>query len=103
MLTLSFGVLPSFPHHLLNLQQDESLLSSDLSTDLSDHKEQMPLLSFPEDEESVDEEELPSFLMQTSKICATVWTINNCIVYLENLMSSRTTVYHRGSFCVVQI
>ncbi|XP_061670531.1 PWWP domain-containing DNA repair factor 3B isoform X2 [Syngnathoides biaculeatus] len=45
---------PSRP--TLEPKQDESLLSSDLSVDISDHKK---------DDESVDEEELPSFLMQT--------------------------------------
>ncbi|XP_051918834.1 PWWP domain-containing DNA repair factor 3A-like isoform X2 [Hippocampus zosterae] len=60
---------PSRPR--FELKEDESLLSSDLPTELSDHKEQMPLLSFPEDEESVDEEELPSFLMQTRPLSIT--------------------------------
>ncbi|XP_019747422.1 PWWP domain-containing protein MUM1 isoform X2 [Hippocampus comes] len=60
---------PSRPR--FELKEDESLLLSDLSTELSDHTEQMPLLSFPEDEESVDEEELPSFLMQTRPLSIT--------------------------------
>uniref|UniRef100_A0A8D3DIQ5 PWWP domain-containing protein MUM1L1-like n=1 Tax=Scophthalmus maximus TaxID=52904 RepID=A0A8D3DIQ5_SCOMX len=49
--------------------QDESLLSSDLSIELSHHEEQLPSLSFQEDEDSVEEEdeELPSFLMQVYK------------------------------------
>uniref|UniRef100_A0A1A8H9V8 Melanoma associated antigen (Mutated) 1 n=2 Tax=Nothobranchius korthausae TaxID=1143690 RepID=A0A1A8H9V8_9TELE len=43
---------------------DESLLSSDLSIELSHYEEQLPSLSFQEDETSDDqEEELPSFLM----------------------------------------
>lgn len=51
------------------LQKDDSLLSSDLSIELSHHEEPLPILSFQEDEESADEEdeELPSFLMQTDK------------------------------------
>ncbi|XP_044202170.1 PWWP domain-containing DNA repair factor 3B [Thunnus albacares] len=50
-------------------EQDESLLSSDLSIELSHHEEQLPSLSFQEDEESEEEEaeELPSFLMQVDK------------------------------------
>ncbi|XP_018522323.1 PWWP domain-containing DNA repair factor 3B [Lates calcarifer] len=50
-------------------EQDESLLSSDLSIELSHHEEQLPSLSFQEDDESDidDEEELPSFLMQKDK------------------------------------
>ncbi|XP_034437158.1 PWWP domain-containing DNA repair factor 3A isoform X2 [Hippoglossus hippoglossus] len=47
-------------------EQDESLLSSDLSIELSHHEEQLPSLSSSEDEES-EEEELPSFLMQMDK------------------------------------
>ncbi|XP_054625624.1 PWWP domain-containing DNA repair factor 3A-like [Dunckerocampus dactyliophorus] len=54
---------PSSPR--FELKQDKSLLSSDLSIELSDHKEQLPQLSFQE--ETGDEEELPSFLMQTQK------------------------------------
>ncbi|XP_038556923.1 PWWP domain-containing DNA repair factor 3B isoform X1 [Micropterus salmoides] len=49
---------------------DESLLSSDLSIELSHHEEQLPSLSFQEDEGSDNEEEeedLPSFLMQADK------------------------------------
>lgn len=49
------------------VEQDESLLSSDLSIELSHYEEQMPSLSFQEDEESEEEEELPSFLMQVDK------------------------------------
>lgn len=49
------------------LQKDDSVLSSDLSIELSQHEEPLPILSFQEDEESPDEEELPSFLMQTDK------------------------------------
>ncbi|XP_031170241.1 PWWP domain-containing DNA repair factor 3B-like isoform X1 [Sander lucioperca] len=50
-------------------QEDQSLLSSDLSIELSHHEEQLPSLSFQEDEGSADEdeEELPSFLMQVDK------------------------------------
>ncbi|XP_076579236.1 PWWP domain-containing DNA repair factor 3B [Chaetodon auriga] len=49
-------------------EQEESLLSSDLSIELSCHEEQRLSLSFQEDEESDDEEEeLPSFLMQVDK------------------------------------
>lgn len=57
---------PSTPPHPLS---DESLLSSDLSIELSHHEEQLPSLSFQEDEDSVEEEdeELPSFLMQVYK------------------------------------
>uniref|UniRef100_A0A1A7Y8B6 Melanoma associated antigen (Mutated) 1 n=2 Tax=Iconisemion striatum TaxID=60296 RepID=A0A1A7Y8B6_9TELE len=48
--------------------QDESLFSSDLSIELSHYQEQLPTLSFQEDETSDDEEEeLPSFLMQKDK------------------------------------
>ncbi|XP_060923830.1 PWWP domain-containing DNA repair factor 3A-like isoform X2 [Limanda limanda] len=47
-------------------EQDESLLSSDLSIELSHHEQQLPSLSSSEDEESEDEE-LPSFLMQMGK------------------------------------
>ncbi|CAJ1048920.1 PWWP domain-containing DNA repair factor 3B-like isoform X1 [Xyrichtys novacula] len=48
---------------------DESLLSSDLSIELSHHEEQLLSLSIQEDIESEDEEEeeLPSFLMQEDK------------------------------------
>ncbi|XP_015250603.1 PREDICTED: PWWP domain-containing protein MUM1-like isoform X1 [Cyprinodon variegatus] len=46
-------------------EQDESLLSSDLSIELSHYEEQLPSLSMQEDEsEDEEEEELPSFLMQ---------------------------------------
>ncbi|KAM7423882.1 hypothetical protein PAMA_000310 [Pampus argenteus] len=48
-------------------EQDEPLLSSDLSIELSHHEEQLLSLSFQEDEESEEEEELPSFLMQVDK------------------------------------
>ncbi|XP_042342663.1 PWWP domain-containing DNA repair factor 3A [Plectropomus leopardus] len=50
-------------------EQDESLLSSDLSIELSIPEEQLPSLSFPEDEESdeEEEEELPSFLVELDK------------------------------------
>ncbi|XP_022064449.2 PWWP domain-containing DNA repair factor 3A [Acanthochromis polyacanthus] len=50
-------------------EQDDSLLSSDLSIELSHHEEQLPSLSFQADEESDDEEEeeLPSFLMQADR------------------------------------
>ncbi|XP_039992447.1 PWWP domain-containing DNA repair factor 3B [Xiphias gladius] len=49
-------------------EQDESLLSSDLSIELSHHEEQLPSLFFQEDEGSdEEEEELPSFLMQMDK------------------------------------
>ncbi|XP_077420693.1 PWWP domain-containing DNA repair factor 3A-like [Vanacampus margaritifer] len=53
------------------LKEDECLFSSDLPIGLSGSQEQMSLLSFPEDEESVDEEELPSFLMQTRPLSIT--------------------------------
>lgn len=43
-------------------------LSSDLSIELSPDKEQLPSLSFQEEEEKEsDEEELPSFLMQMDR------------------------------------
>ncbi|XP_034732885.1 PWWP domain-containing DNA repair factor 3B-like isoform X2 [Etheostoma cragini] len=50
-------------------EQDQSLMSSDLSIELSHHEEQFLSLSFQEDERSADEdeEELPSFLMQVDK------------------------------------
>lgn len=51
-------------------EQDDSLLSSDLSIELSHYEEQLPSLSFQEDEESDnddEEEELPSFLMQADR------------------------------------
>ncbi|KAM9366301.1 PWWP domain-containing DNA repair factor 3B-like [Symphorus nematophorus] len=48
-------------------EQEESLLSSDLSIELSHPEEQLLPLSFQEDEESGDDEELPSFLMQVDK------------------------------------
>uniref|UniRef100_UPI0037E9AA99 PWWP domain-containing DNA repair factor 3B-like n=1 Tax=Semicossyphus pulcher TaxID=241346 RepID=UPI0037E9AA99 len=50
-------------------EQEESLLSSDLSIELSHHEEKLLPLSIQEDEESDDEEEeeLPSFLMQGDK------------------------------------
>ncbi|XP_017274133.1 PWWP domain-containing DNA repair factor 3A [Kryptolebias marmoratus] len=50
-------------------EQDESLLSSDLSIELSHYEEQLPCLSFQKDENSdeEEEEELPSFLMQDKK------------------------------------
>lgn len=49
--------------------KDDSLLSSDLSIELSHHEELLPILSFQEDEESADEDddELPSFQMQMDK------------------------------------
>lgn len=49
--------------------QDESLLSSDLSIELSLHEEPLPCDSFQEDEETQEEEEedLPSFLMADTK------------------------------------
>ncbi|XP_067344904.1 PWWP domain-containing DNA repair factor 3A [Channa argus] len=47
-------------------KQDDSLLSSDLSIELSHYE--VPILSFEEDEKSDDEEEeLPSYLMQMDK------------------------------------
>ncbi|XP_037610452.1 PWWP domain-containing DNA repair factor 3A isoform X2 [Sebastes umbrosus] len=54
------------PH---SAEQDESLLSSDLSIELSHSEEQLPSLSFQEDEgsEEDEEEELPSFLMQVDQ------------------------------------
>ncbi|XP_034536020.1 PWWP domain-containing DNA repair factor 3B-like isoform X1 [Notolabrus celidotus] len=51
-------------------EKDESLLSSDLSIELSHHEEQLLSLSVQEDGESdeeEEEEELPSFLMQGDK------------------------------------
>lgn len=45
-------------------QPDESLLSSDLSIELSHHEEQRLSSSVQEDEESSDDGELPSFLMR---------------------------------------
>lgn len=43
-------------------------MSSELSIELSHFEEQLPSLSFQEDEESDEqEEELPSFLMQVNK------------------------------------
>ncbi|XP_020496375.1 PWWP domain-containing DNA repair factor 3B isoform X1 [Labrus bergylta] len=47
-------------------KDDESLLSSDLSIELSHHEPQLLSLSVQEDQES-EEEELPSFLMQGDK------------------------------------
>lgn len=49
--------------------QDDSLMSSDLSIELSHHEEQLPTLSPQEDKisDEEEEEELPSFLMQTGK------------------------------------
>lgn len=55
--------MPSTP----TTKQDTSM-SSELSIELSHHEEQLPSLSFQEDEESDEqEEELPSFLMQVDK------------------------------------
>lgn len=51
-------------------QEDESLLSSDLSIELSHYEEMLPSLCLQEDEGSdhdEEEEELPSFLMQSDK------------------------------------
>lgn len=49
-------------------EQDVSLLSSDLSIELSHNEEQLPTLSPEEDGKSdADDEELPSFLMQVDK------------------------------------
>ncbi|XP_026148866.1 PWWP domain-containing DNA repair factor 3B isoform X2 [Mastacembelus armatus] len=48
-------------------QKDESLLSSDLSIELSHNEELLPYLSFQENEDSGEEEDLPSFLMQVDK------------------------------------
>lgn len=53
-----------------SVEQDDSLLSSDLSIELSHYEEQLPSLSFQEDEESdkeEEEDELPSFLMKADK------------------------------------
>lgn len=47
--------------------EDDSLLSSDLSIELCQYEEPLPTLSLEEDEESCDEDELPSFLMQLDK------------------------------------
>ncbi|XP_040900604.1 PWWP domain-containing DNA repair factor 3A [Toxotes jaculatrix] len=60
---------PRFELKKPDAEQDESLLSSDLSIELSHHEEQLPSLSFQEDEESEEEEEeeLPSFSMQMDK------------------------------------
>lgn len=54
----------------LTLKTDESLLSSDLSIELSHHEEQLPSLYLQGDEESEEEEEdedLPSFTMTVDK------------------------------------
>ncbi|XP_049574976.1 PWWP domain-containing DNA repair factor 3A [Syngnathus scovelli] len=56
------SVEPSRPR--FELKEDESVLSPDLSIKLDDYEELLPL-SVLKDEESDDEEELPSFLMQT--------------------------------------
>ncbi|KAM9860424.1 PWWP domain-containing DNA repair factor 3A-like [Aulostomus maculatus] len=48
-------------------ESEEVLTSSDTSIELSHHEVQLPCLSFVEDEESCEEEELPSFLMQAEK------------------------------------
>ncbi|XP_010755048.2 PWWP domain-containing protein MUM1L1 isoform X1 [Larimichthys crocea] len=49
-------------------EKDESLLSSDLSIELSHHEEQLQSLSYQEDEKSdEEEEELQSYLMQVDK------------------------------------
>lgn len=52
-------------------EPDDSVLSSDLSIELSHHEDQIPYLSFLEDqendyEEEEDDDELPSFLMQAN-------------------------------------
>ncbi|KAK2854213.1 hypothetical protein Q5P01_006874 [Channa striata] len=49
-------------------EQDDSLLSSDLSIELSQYEDPLPMLSFEEDDKSEDEEEeLPSFMVQMDK------------------------------------
>lgn len=56
--------MPFIPTH----KKDASSMSSELSIELSHFEEQLPSLSFQEDEESDEqEEELPSFLMQVNK------------------------------------
>lgn len=52
-----------------NITPPKTDVSSELSIELSHHEEQLPSLSFEEDEESeAEEEELPSFLkMDKSK------------------------------------
>lgn len=54
---------------LLNSTIDDSMMSSDLSIELSQHEEQLSTLSYQKDDVSdeEDEEELPSFLMRTDE------------------------------------
>ncbi|XP_004539565.1 PWWP domain-containing DNA repair factor 3A [Maylandia zebra] len=49
--------------------QDDSMMSSDLSIELSHHEEQLSTLSYQKDDisDEEDEEELPSFLMRTDE------------------------------------
>ncbi|MED6242083.1 hypothetical protein ATANTOWER_032968 [Ataeniobius toweri] len=56
---------PRFELQSPGAPEQDSLLSSDLSIELSTYEEQLPSLSMKEDEsEDDEEEELPSFLMQ---------------------------------------
>ncbi|KAL3065287.1 hypothetical protein OYC64_015458 [Pagothenia borchgrevinki] len=48
-------------------EQEDSVLSSDLSIELSHHEEQVPSLFCQDDNPSEEDEELPSFLMQQEK------------------------------------
>lgn len=54
---------------LLNSTIDDSMMSSDLSIELSHHEEQLSTLSYQKDDisDEEDEEELPSFLMRTDE------------------------------------
>ncbi|XP_013872654.1 PWWP domain-containing protein MUM1 [Austrofundulus limnaeus] len=49
------------------VQEDDSLLSSDLSIELSQYEEQLPRLSFQEEKSDDEEEEFPSFLTRNDK------------------------------------
>lgn len=53
----------------LNSTIDDSMMSSDLSIELSHHEEQLSTLSYQKDDisDEEDEEELPSFLMRTDE------------------------------------
>ncbi|XP_033931524.1 PWWP domain-containing DNA repair factor 3B isoform X1 [Pseudochaenichthys georgianus] len=48
-------------------EKEDSVLSSDLSIELSHHEEQVPYLFCQDDNPSEEDEELPSFLMQQEK------------------------------------
>ncbi len=65
--SLCITVPTPYPQSPLPEKTDESLLSSDLSIELSHHEEQLMPSSFQEDESDEEEEELPSFLMQVDK------------------------------------